>query len=284
MKVILVPLSGAAGSEALLDAAFAVAERFGSHVTVLHVQADPAEALRATSMALPGSVRESVLEAGARFAAEGAEAARAAFDRYCAAKEIPIQDSPPAAAGPTAAWRVTTGRESIEVARLGRLADLIVLARPAQESPAPDTLETALMDSGRPILILPPGASDSIGGKVALGWNGSGVAANAAAAALPFLATAERVTVLTLRESATKSVLAGDLTDYLAWQGVAAEAQEFTAGSGSVGPALLAKARELGCDLLVLGGYGHSRARELFLGGVTRHVLAHADLPLLMLH
>jgi nucleotide-binding universal stress UspA family protein len=284
MKVILVPLSGAAGSEALLDAAFAVAERFGSHVTVLHVQADPAEALRATSMALPGSVRESVLEAGARFAAEGAEAARAAFDRYCAAKEIPIQDSPPAAAGPTAAWRVTTGRESIEVARLGRLADLIVLARPAQESPAPDTLETALMDSGRPILILPPGASDSIGGKVALGWNGSGVAANAAAAALPFLATAERVTVLTLRESATKSVLAGDLTDYLAWQGVAAEAQEFTAGSGSVGPALLAKARELGCDLRVWGGYGHSRARELFLGGVTRHVLAHADLPLLMLH
>ena len=62
MKVILVPLSGAAGSEALLDAAFAVAERFGSHVKVLHVQADPAEALRATSMALPGSVRDSVLD------------------------------------------------------------------------------------------------------------------------------------------------------------------------------------------------------------------------------
>jgi len=178
----------------------------------------------------------------------------------------------------------TTGKESMQVARLGRLADLIVLARPAGESPAPDTLESALMDSGRPIPILPPGASGSIGGKVAVGWNGSGVAANAAAAALPFLATAKRVSVLTLRESATKSVLAADLTDYLAWQGVAAEAQVFDASSGPVGPALLAKARELDCDLLVLGGYGHSRARELFLGGVTRHVLARSDLPRLMLH
>jgi nucleotide-binding universal stress UspA family protein len=284
MKVILVPLSGAAGSEALLDAAFTVAERFGSHVKVLHVLPDPAEALRATSMALPGSVRDSVLEAGARFAAEAAEAARAAFDRYCAAKEISIQDAPAAAGGVTAEWRATAGKESLQVARLGRLADLIVLARPVRESPAPETLETTLMDSGRPILILPPSAPGSIGGKVALGWNGSGVAANAAAAALPFLATAERVSVLTLRESATASVSAADLANYLAWHGIAAEAQEFEAGSGSVGPALLAKARELACDLLVLGGYGHSRARELFLGGATRHVLAHADLPLLMLH
>jgi nucleotide-binding universal stress UspA family protein len=284
MKVILVPLSGAAGSEALLDAAFAVAERFGSHVKVLHVQADPAEALRATSMALPGSVRDSVLEAGARFAAEAAEAARGAFDRFCAAREIPVQDTPLSDDGVTAEWQATTGKESLEVARLGRLADLIVLARPARESPAPETLETVLMDSGRPILILPPGVSGGIGGKVAVCWNGSAVAANAAAAALPFLAAAERVSVLTLRESATTSVSAADLTAYLAWQGITAEAQGFDAGSGSVGPALLAKARDLGCDLLVLGGYGHSRARELFLGGVTRHVLAHADLPLLMLH
>ncbi|MFQ5958209.1 MAG: universal stress protein, partial [Alphaproteobacteria bacterium] len=130
------------------------------------------------------------------------------------------------------------------------------------------------------ILVVPPDARASLAHRVVVGWNGSVAAARAVAAAMPFLAAADAVTVLTTREGAEPRAAANDLALHLAWHGVGASAQTFETGGLSVGQALLAEAQDLGCDLLVIGGYGHGRMRELILGGVTRHLLAAAAMPM----
>jgi nucleotide-binding universal stress UspA family protein len=282
MKTILVPFGGSGGGEAALKSAFAIAKRYDAHVSVLHVRPDPAEALHMTSMAFPGAMRRSVLEVGERHAAEAAEAARAAFEAYCAEHEIQIVDTPPAPAGVSAAWRELVGKESLIVARLGRLCDLIVVERAEEDNPAREALESALLNTGRPVLILPPEPPEEIGSRVAVGWNGSVVAANAVVGARHFMANAERVVILTVSDGATAS--AQDLVDELAWHGITAEAHDFELGSRRTGVALLAEAKALDMNLLVLGGYGTSRTRSMILGSVTRHMLTEAELPVLMHH
>lgn len=284
MKMILVPLRGLEGDDALLDAAFEVAKRFNSHVEALHVRPDPAELLHATSMAFPGALRQSVIEVGQKQAEEMAKQARANFDAYCKSHQIKVLDKPPYDEGVTCAWVEATGKESLAVALRGRLNDLTVLARPLEETPAPATLEAALMNSGKAVLVLPPHKLDSIGRNVAICWNGSAVAAKAVTAARHFLITADKVTVLSSGHTRPGRLTVEDLVDHLAWHDVKAEAREIADKSGGTAASILKEARNLGCDLLVLGAYGTSMTRELILGGVTRHMLAHAEIPLLMVH
>ncbi|MGF1609985.1 MAG: universal stress protein [Kiloniellales bacterium] len=293
MKMILVPLGGGASGdkgESRLDAAFAIARRFNSHVEVLHVRPDPSDVLRAMSLKLPGSLRQSVSEVAQSEAAAASERARALFQSCCERHRVTVQDKPPMAEGVSAAWLEMQGRESIAIAQRGRLTDLIVVDRSLQESPAPPVLEAALMETGKPVLVLPPPdrrpAPEAIGRNVVIGWNGSIVAAKAVAAARHFLITASKVTALSLKEDKTKPSRVGvdDLIDHLAWHGVTADSRVFEAKRGDIGDSLLAAARELEADLLVLGGYGTSMTREIIRGGVTRHMLAHAEIPLLMAH
>jgi nucleotide-binding universal stress UspA family protein len=282
MITILVPLSRPEGGETVLNAAFAIAGRFDGHVRVLHVRSNLAEALHAAGMELSGAMRRSALELGERHAAEAADAVRTLFDEYCAANRITVAQDPPGPEGVSASWREETGKEGLVVARRGRLCDLIVMAQPDKESPAIETLEAALLHTGRPVLVLPPDPPEVIGSKIALGWNGSEVAAKAAVAVRPLLARAERVVVLTAPDGATAS--AEDLVEELAWHGISSEGHAFDAGSRPVGTALLAEAKALGADVLVLGGYGKSRARGMIMGSVTGHILTESDLPVLMLH
>ena len=284
MKIILVPLSTAEGGEDLLDAAFAVAGRFKSHVEGLHVKPDPADAIHLAGMAFPGALKESVLEAGARHTEEAASQVRALFEGYCQKHQIKILEHPPLGDSLSAAWHEATGKESLVVALRGRLSDLTVVRRPVEQTPAPVTLEAALLQTGKPVLILPPKKATAIGHKVAIAWNGSRAAAKAVAAARHFLIGAESVTILSLPEDKGGRLTVADLVEHLAWHDVTADAKTFEPRSGSIGEALLREAGALGCDLLVLGGYGTSMTREMLLGGVTRHMLAHAELPLFMTH
>jgi nucleotide-binding universal stress UspA family protein len=282
MKTILVPFGVSEGGETALETAFTIAKRYDAHISVLHVRPDPAEALHMTSMAFPGAMRRSVLEVGERHAAEAAEAARAAFEDYCKKHKIRIVETPPAPAEVSAAWRELVGKESVVVAKLGRLCDLIVVERAEEDSPARETLESALLNTGRPVLILPAEPREDIGSRVAVGWNGSVVAANAVVGARHFMAHAERVVILTASDGATTS--AKDLVEELAWHDITAEAHDFDHASRRTGAALLAEAKALDMNLLVLGGYGTSRTRSMILGSVTRHMLAESDLPVVMHH
>ena len=145
-----------------------------------------------------------------------------------------------------------------------------------------DALHAVLFDSGRPVMIAPHNAPQTLGTRVAVAWNGTGEGAAAVQAALPWLREAQAVRILSAAEYQRNGPPARDLANYLALHGIKAEMATFRPLDREVGAGMLAAAREFGADLLTMGAYSHSRLRQLILGGVTRHVLENADLPVMM--
>lgn len=284
IKTILVPLDGTEAGESVLETAILIARRFESHLEVLHVKADPRDVFPfASEPGTPGAM-ELMIEAAERSGGERSARARALFDECCRNAHIAIGTAAPASGGVSAAWHEETGLTAEVVAQRGRLVDLICVARPVEKGSVPILLESALMDTGRPVLVAPPKAVKTIGGNVAVAWNGSAEAARAVASALPFLVRAEKVTVVTVKGKDEAVAAPRELSAHLAWHNIRASTKTVTAGAKDAGAALLAEAQALGADLLVMGGYGHSRLREVIFGGVTQHVLSAARMPVLMVH
>jgi nucleotide-binding universal stress UspA family protein len=283
-KTILVPLEGSESNASVLETALVAARIFGAHLEVLHVKADPREVFAFLSEpATAGSV-ELVMEAAERNANALAAKARGLFDAFCRKSGVAAEAPRPGGNAVSASWNEEVGLAGELVAARGRLADLVAVARPAEKDPAPVFLETALMETGRPILVAPPRAAKTLGTSVTIAWNDSAQAARAVAAAMPFLTRADKVTILTVKGPDEAAASPRDLAAHLARHGVKAATKTITAGSRHAGEALLAESQGLGADLLVMGGFGHSRVREIILGGVTQHVLAAARLPVLMMH
>jgi nucleotide-binding universal stress UspA family protein len=230
---------------------------------------------------------EEMMSATERESAERAQRVQAFFLRYVEEHGIPIVTDPAAAftAGSvTASFGSVVGREEDVVAQQARLSDFVVLAHPeaSDDVSTSDALHAVLFDSGRPVMVAARTAPAHLGRRVCIGWNGTAESAAAVAAGLPWIERAEAVTVLHAEEYQRRGPDVTGLVDYLAWHGVKAETRQFRPVGNSVGAGMLAAAKDVGADLLIMGAYSHSRLRQLILGGVTRHVLEHADLTLLM--
>lgn len=286
LKTMLVPLCGTDSDTAALNAALMVARDFDAHVDALFVKLDPRDAVPMLGEGMSGAMVDEIMRAAEGESNTHLLAARRHFDSAVQAAGAELRDVPTAIEAPSARWREVVGRSEEVVPVEGRLADLLVFAHTAldQDTQTYATMETALLSSGRPILLAPKVLPAEIGRTVAVAWNGSIESARAVAGAMPFLRSADRVHVVTAETSATQAAAGRRIADYLAWQGINPELTIVKPGSEPVGQAVTAKAAELGVDLLVMGGYGHSRMRELILGGVTRYVLNHAGLPVLMAH
>jgi nucleotide-binding universal stress UspA family protein len=146
------------------------------------------------------------------------------------------------------------------------------------------TLEAALFESGRPILIAPPRPPEALGKNIVIAWNGSTETARTIAFAMPFLAQAERVNVLTVEGGGVLGPTGTEVVRHLGRSGISATAAEVAPGERSVGEAILEEAAAEGADLLVKGAYTHSRLRQMIFGGATSHILDAADLPVFMAH
>lgn len=167
-----------------------------------------------------------------------------------------------------------------------RYADLIVIGQndPAEASPVvlPDFPQYVVLNSGRPVLLVPhAGRFDNIGNRVMIAWDASTEATHAVTNALPLLRRAQIVDVVTF--NAQPQAQGADLALYLARQGIRTETSEQKT-AGDIGEALLSLAADRAADLLIMGGYGHSRFREIVLGGVTRTLLETMTIPVLMSH
>ena len=146
------------------------------------------------------------------------------------------------------------------------------------------TLDAALFDTGRPVLVVPPGAAPPGFVHVAVAWDGSAQAARAVDAGMPFLRRARQVTLLTAPGGDPLAPV-DRLVPVLARHDVRATVEHFTPASHhATGRALLGEVKRVGADLLVMGAYGHSRLREMIFGGATREVLAESTAPVLMAH
>jgi nucleotide-binding universal stress UspA family protein len=270
----------------VLEAASRLSAMFGSHIEALHVRADPRGLVPYTGEGMDGSMIEEIMDVTEREGGERALKTRAVFDEFCASRGLHQSDVPAAGAEATVSWREETGREDEIVAVRGRLFDLVVVGRPVRDSalPSPITLEAALLDTGRPILVAPPAMPASTAQNVAVAWESSPEAARALSEAMPVLARAERVTLLAPDPGEPPSIPAEEGAARLAWNGVSANIRKFSSTDVEIGAAYLAQAREIGADLLIKGAYSRSRLRQMILGGRTRHILTHTDIPVILSH
>ncbi len=283
LKSIFVATSGGAASDGAIDIACRLALQTGAHLEAFHAMADPADVISMASAGYDIAISSEWIDQLIKDADEAAAKARAAFAATIERHGLTMTKTAPAQ--PSASWRVETGYAPILVARRARFFDLTVLGRSERvvEHPHSDTIEEALIRSGRPVLLAPAKAPASIGETIVVGWNGSPEAVHALTAALPLLAKARTVHVITVDDVPTDD--GPPLLDYLASHGISATHHRSLPVKG-VGPGeqVLAEARDAGADLLVMGGYGHRPWREILFGGATRQVIGMSLLPVLLAH
>jgi nucleotide-binding universal stress UspA family protein len=284
IRIILTPLFGDDADAAAAQTAFAVTRRFDAHVEGLFARIDPLDTIPIVGEGISPAVIDDLTRAAQVEMDKRAGAARAHFEAARTAAGVDLAERPPAPGGTSARWSEMTGRREEVIPRKARVSDLVVFgAQPADSPELGGAIETTLVAGGRPLLLAPKGVQ-AIGERVAIAWNGSAESARALACALPFVEAASAVHVLTAETWRTQFEVSEDLADYFEWRGIACERRAIAPQDEAVGAALLRAAGEAGADLLIMGGYGRSRLRELVLGGVTRHVLTHAQLPLLLAH
>ena len=285
-RTVLAPIGAPEIGLSILQTSLYLARAFEAHIDVLHVRPDPRGLVPYTGEGMDGSMIEEIMDVTEREGGERETRSREIFDKFAADNGLRVADEPKNGSGVSISWQSIVGREDEVVATRGRIYDIVAVGRPVKDAalPSPITLEAALLDTGRPILVAPPVAGDSFGKSIAIAWEGSPEAARAIADAIPLLEKAEKVTVLSAKAAQVSPIDADDLRRRLAWHGVACEIQGFEAAASELGAAFLEQSAKAGADLLIKGAYSQSRLRQLILGGRTRHILAHAEIPVLLSH
>jgi len=283
IRKLLLPLTGTSAGEAALSTALLVARRWDAHLTALHVRVDARDVAPLAGEGLSGAMIEEMMTATERESSDRSNAVRAMFDRFVMEHGVTVAEPHPGA-GATANFNSFTGREDDLVAQLARLTDLTVVPHPeaGEDVSSSDALHAVLFESGRPVLIAPQVALPSVGNRICVAWNGTAESAAAVLAAIPWMQRAQAVRLLSADEYQRRGPGARELASYLALHDIDAEIAQFRPLDKQVGAGLLTAAAEFGADMLAMGAYSHSRLRQLLLGGVTRHVLEHAALPVLM--
>lgn len=275
-KDILVHIDDSKACARRLEVAIRMARTHEAHLTGLYTAVDPL---------LPGNIRAEVpshlLETLKAQTAERIEVAKSA---YIEAVER---------AGVSADCHTVhcPGTRIGEVISLhGRYADLVVLGQPEPDDGVAadiEVVEDVVLSVGRPVLVVPYiGAGETLGERIMVAWDGGREAARAVNDALPAMERADSVAVLVVNPSkgGHGEQPGADIALHLARHKIEVEAQHLESRDITVGDALLSRLADESIDLLVMGAYGHSRLRELVLGGVTRQVFEQMTVPVLMSH
>ena len=278
-KDLLVVLDPEPAARGRIDLAAALAERFAAHLVglcPLLVPQRPRE-LGYYDPALLDPFFESLREQ----ARAAADEVREQFEHVARLRGLSPE------------WRLVPEGPDGDPALHARYADLTILGQLDPDRGETEGLrprpEQVTLASGRPILIVPyAGRFENVGQRVVIAWNSAREAARAVHDAMPLLVAAEAVTVLTInpREGPQGhgELPGADISLHLARHGVKAQVERTVAADLPVGEVLLSRLADLGADLLVMGAYGHSRMRELLLGGATRSLLQSMTVPVLMSH
>jgi nucleotide-binding universal stress UspA family protein len=276
-KDLLVVLDTSPAGRRRIELAAGLAERSGAHLIGLHVR--PVPRLSATFGYYDPRLFDPLYrEIGERLQHDSDELRR----QFEHAAEL---------RGVSAEWRNPEERGESNPAIHMRYVDLAILGQHDPDRPAEDFIrfspETAALASGRPVLVIPyAGSFPTFGQRVLVGWNASREATRAVNDAMPLLETAQKVTVLVVdpKTGSHGEDPGSDISLHLARHGVKAEVERTQAADIAVADVLLSRASDLGADLLVMGLFGHSRARELLLGGASRGILETMTIPVLMSH
>jgi nucleotide-binding universal stress UspA family protein len=273
-KTILVHVDAGKRCPMRMDLAIQLARKHDAHLVGLHSLA-PFEP--------PGYVMAemgpAIIDAQRQIAAKELARAEAEFTRRVSAAGLAKVE-----------WR-SAADDPVEAVTLhARYADLVVIGQsdPSEDARLPlDFPERVVLGGGRPVLILPSaGSFTAVGKRILVAWNGSPEATRAVTDAIPLLQQADNVHIMAInpREEERAHVPGADIGLYLARHGVRVEIKTDQGAEIDVGNELLSRAADLDADLIVMGGYGHSRLKEWVLGGATRTILESMTAPVLMSH
>ncbi len=283
-RVILVPIMGDPAEQHALDLTRTLTDMIRSHIVGIHVR-QPVDIAMAGGMVGPAYMTLSVIEALEAGGRASAAAARDKFHAWQTASDIESASSPPSSGSVTAEWSEVQGPVAREIARRARTADLTVVARTGRQYAidSDQTLQGALWESGRPVLLVPGESKAGLFDTVVIAWNDSREAAHAVSAAWSLIARARRIVVFVGGSDRLLRQSADDLVRHLAWR-ACAPATVVSDPADSAGAGLLAVAAQEKAGLIVMGAYGHGRLRNLVFGGATNVVLRHTTIPVLMAH
>lgn len=285
IKIILVPLDGTERSADVLDTALVIANRFDSHIKVVHVREHISEPF--TFGGLPASYREEFARMSSRAVDEVVDQVRGQFNAFCKQGGVKITRKPSSSAVVTASLHIVEGDPEAVLDRESRLVDVIAMSRPTIHriggQGVGELHESLMLHSGRPVLIVPP-APEWKAHRVdhaAIGWNDSVEASRALCMTLPWLTQMKKVSVLVSkkREAGVEEVV-----DYLKRHGCKTDYHVISGKGTNVGKKMLNTCAEIGAEFLVVGGFSHARTRQRLFGGVTSHLLSHTDIITVMAH
>jgi nucleotide-binding universal stress UspA family protein len=277
MKTILVPTEPNEAMRSALATALLLARRFDSYIEgfALRFRFNEFVAVDMAGAIPLESLREESVDEARR--------ARALFESFMQENGMPRAER--GAAAPAFGWLNDAPEGESFVGSHGRVFDIIVMGRSEPQSIGlhEKAIESGLFESGRPILIAPPSPPRQIATNVLVAWNSSTEQARTTAFAMPLLRQAERVTVLHVEGgSGVPGPSAEQMAQCLRRNDIVVSLKTVGLEGRTTGEVILATAESLGCDLLVKGAYTQSRLRQMIFGGATRHILAHAPLPVLM--
>ncbi|MGJ3260903.1 MAG: universal stress protein [Rhodospirillales bacterium] len=277
IKDIVVHLSGTEGGKAVVEAAVGLAQKHEARLIGLFAGV-PYDMPTYVVAQLPAEV----ITAHQQHVEETAKATADMFEKACTTNGISHD------------YREGDWREPVDdiVNLHARYADLVMIAQPNGDGAIAHAREVAdriVLGSGAPVIVVPRNSpKKDIGSKVLVGWDGGAHAARAIRDALPILEKASAVKVLAVDPKPGRAGLGdlpgADLSAFLATHGVKAEADHMKSVGGDVGTTILNQASDYGADLIVCGGYGHSRIGELLLGGVTDTLMEQSSVAVLMSH
>jgi nucleotide-binding universal stress UspA family protein len=287
-SLILAVVTGQGYDRAVLDASLDLARLAAGHIEVLHPAVDPLTAIPLMGEPMSAGLIAEMMQSLTQDCRRYQEKARNDFEAWCREQSLVGADSPASQCDgllPTVNWVNAVGPPGDLVVAHGRLADVIVTGRSANSTDpvADDLVNAALFESGRPVLcVSSPTRPDLLANPTIL-WNGSSQAGRAVADAMNILAHAESVNVLSIADDGLIPDV-DSLVEALGRRGIQAKRHAVPPGDAPDGKRLFAAAVSLGSSLVIMGGYGHSRLREMVMGGVTQHALAQSDLPLFIAH
>ncbi len=186
------------------------------------------------------------------------------------------------AKGLASEWRSADDSGPTAIGTIGRAYDLIVLPQPGALPKMPESVfETALFDSGRPVLVVPPGFDGMVGKRILFAWNGSTESARAISLAMPVLTGAETIEVFSVEGAMVPGPSSAEIAESLRSHGLNVTSQHVKPGAKTAGQTIIDRAQGLGADLIVKGAYTQSRLRQMIFGGVTRDLILTSPLPVL---
>ena len=276
-KDLLVHVDDTRSCAARVQAAVDLAVAHEAHLTGVYIVADPSPAAFVS-----GYVPPDLLDTLQQHARERAEAALARFAEVAGRNQISFE---------TRIDRVLYTAVADALTTHARYADLAIVGQAdPKDGEAPSYLpEEVTLGSGRPSLVIPYiGPGPTLGQRVTVAWDASREAARAVNDALPILERAQTVDVVTVNPTEAPfghgEEPGADIALHLARHGIKVEARRIEARDLDAANTILSHIADRGSDLLVMGAYGHSRLRELVLGGVTRTILRDMTVPVLMAH